>query len=179
MTEERVILVNAADQEIGAAEKVAAHRDGLLHRAFSVFLDDRDGQLLLQRRALHKYHSGGLWSNACCGHPRPGESTADAARRRLREELGVETTLTPAGTFTYRAEFANGLVEHEVDHVFMGRLDGEPRPDSREVAQWQWMAVSALIADLEVHPGRYSAWLKPALVALLKSPLRNNPGPPS
>jgi isopentenyl-diphosphate delta-isomerase len=163
LSEERVILVDADDREVGTAEKLTAHRQGRLHRAFSVFLDDRGGRTLLQRRAEGKYHSGGLWSNACCGHPRPGESTMAAAQRRLREELGVDAPLRPLGAFTYRAQVADGLVEHEVDHVFSGRLEVEPRPDPQEVAEWRWMPIDSLVADLEARPGQYSAWLKAAL----------------
>ena len=168
MAEEQVILVDADDREVGTATKLAVHGDGRLHRAFSIFLEDDAGRLLLQRRAKDKYHSGGLWSNTCCGHPRPGESTSDAARRRLREEMGVEPALQPVCVFTYRAELGNGLVEHEVDHVFAGRLDAVPRPDPREVAEWQWLTIPALVADLRVNPGRYSVWLKPALEGLME-----------
>ncbi|HXV86846.1 MAG TPA: isopentenyl-diphosphate Delta-isomerase [Gemmatimonadales bacterium] len=176
MTEERVILVSSSDQPVGTAEKMAAHRDGLLHRAFSVFLEDRAGRLLLQRRARHKYHSGGLWSNACCGHPRPGEGTQEAATRRVREELGVEVVLSPAGVFTYRAEFANGLVEHEVDHVWVGLLHQDPQPDPQEVDEWRWVAPAAVESDLTANPQAYSAWLGPALNVLGQWRRRNPRG---
>ncbi|OGU03022.1 MAG: isopentenyl-diphosphate delta-isomerase [Gemmatimonadetes bacterium RBG_16_66_8] len=165
-SDERVILVDPDDREIDTAEKIAAHREGRLHRAFSVFLEDAAGRVLLQRRAEGKYHSGGLWSNTCCGHPRPGEETRDAAQRRLSEEMGVAPALAPVFTFTYRAELASGLTEHEVDHVFLGRLDGEPRPDPQEVAEWRWVGIPELLADLEANPGRYTAWLRPALEGL-------------
>src|SRR5215203_6397334 len=123
MHEQNVILVNEKDEEIGTMEKMEAHRKALLHRAFSVFIFNGRGEMLLQRRALKKYHSGGLWTNACCSHPRPGEVTADAAARRLREELGFVTTLNPAFQFVYRATFDNGLTEYEFDHVFLGKYD--------------------------------------------------------
>jgi isopentenyl-diphosphate delta-isomerase len=176
-TQELVVLVDDADREIGTAEKLAVHRDGRLHRAFSVFLEDNRGRLLLQRRAPGKYHSAGLWSNACCGHPRPGEPTASAARRRLREEMGVAPALEPVFRFTYRAELDNALVEHELDHVLVGRFEGEPQPDPNEVAEWRWVAVSEVLADLQGHPERYTAWLRPALEGLLK--WRETTGPVS
>src|SRR5688500_8369765 len=117
---ESVVLVNESDEVIGSAPKLDAHRDGLLHRAFSVFIRDHDGRILLHRRADGKYHSGGLWTNACCGHPRPGEETAAAAERRLLEEMGIGTDLAEAGVFTYHASVGAGLMEHEIDHVFSG-----------------------------------------------------------
>lgn len=161
--EELVVLVDQADREIGTAEKLAAHRDGTLHRAFSVFVFDARGRVLLQRRAPGKYHSGGLWSNSCCGHSRPGEAVIDAARRRLREEMGFDCALEPAGAFTYRASLDHGLIEHEYDHVFVGRFDGDPAPDPAEVAEWQWMAVSELMVALDRDERNYTVWLKPAL----------------
>lgn len=163
MMQELVVLVDAEDHEVGTAEKLAVHRNGRLHRAFSVFLEDAHNRLLLQRRSSGKYHSAGLWSNTCCGHPRPGESTAGAARRRLREEMGVEVDLAPVFTFTYRAELGGGLVEHELDHVFVGRFDGTPQPDPQEVSEWHWVTVADLVADLYARPERYSAWLKPVV----------------
>ena len=167
MSVERVILVDADDRAIGTAEKLDAHRRALLHRALSVFLFDRAGRVLLQRRAAGKYHSPGLWSNACCSHPRPGEETAAAARRRLREELGVDCALAHALTFTYRAEVEGGLVEHEVDHVFVGRFDGEPRPDPAEVGAVEWAGPEDLRAALAAEPERFTKWLEPALSRLI------------
>lgn len=165
--EEQVILVDEADREIGTAEKLAVHRDGRLHRAFSVFVLDQGGRLLLQRRAPGKYHSADLWSNTCCGHPRPGEGALDAARRRLREEMGFECPLEPAGAFIYRAKLANGLVEHEYDRVFAGAFDGEPAPDPAEVSEWRWAAVDEILRALRRGRARYTVWLKPALDTLL------------
>lgn len=159
---ERVILVNEHDVVVGEAEKLAAHRAGALHRAFSVLVQDGAGRVLLQRRALSKYHSGGLWSNTCCGHPRPGEDTRAAAARRLREELGFECSLEPAGAFVYRAQLGE-LVEHEYDHVFAGRFDGSPRLDPAEVAEWRWVRVDELEEDLRAFPERYTVWLAKAL----------------
>jgi isopentenyl-diphosphate Delta-isomerase len=127
-----------------------------------VFAFDATGRLLLQQRSREKYHSAGLWSNTCCGHPRPSEDTAGAAGRRLREEMGFACALAAAGTFTYRTQVGE-LIEHEVDHVFTGRFDGVPQPDAREVAAWRWVDPAELAADLAAWPERYSAWLALAL----------------
>lgn len=165
MPEEIVILVNEADQEIGTQEKLAAHQNGgQLHRAFSVFLFHPDGRMLLQRRALTKYHFGGLWTNACCSHPRPGEATRDAANRRLQEELGISADIEEAFSFVYRAEDAvSGLTEHEFDHVFIGAFDGDPVPNPEEVAEVAWVHPDALLADLAENPTRYTPWFHIAL----------------
>src|SRR5690348_5807899 len=117
---EQVVLVNEEDQEVGTMEKMEAHRRGVLHRAFSVFIFNKQGEMLLQQRAQEKYHSGGLWTNACCSHPRPGEEVSEGAGRRLVEELGFETELQPVFNFVYKANFENGLIEHEFDHVYFG-----------------------------------------------------------
>ncbi|HVE32632.1 MAG TPA: isopentenyl-diphosphate Delta-isomerase [Gemmatimonadaceae bacterium] len=162
---ERVILVDAADRETGTAPKLAAHISGDLHRAVSVLLTDGEGRVLIQRRSLDKYHSAGMWGNTCCGHPRPGESTQAAAARRLFEEMGIRAPMEHAGTFTYRAELAHGLVEHEVDHLFVGRWTGKPNPNPTEVAEWKWMNLASLRADLSANPRTYVAWLAPVLDA--------------
>lgn len=161
--EERVILVDANDREIGTEEKLRAHERGTLHRAFSVFVFDDRGRVLLQRRAAGKYHSAGLWSNTCCGHPRPGESVPSAAARRLNEEMGISCELTPRFSFVYSASLDHGLTEHELDHVLTGRFSGTPSPDPREVDSWGWMSLPALVADCAASPERYSAWLPIAL----------------
>ncbi|HYH86265.1 MAG TPA: isopentenyl-diphosphate Delta-isomerase [Pyrinomonadaceae bacterium] len=158
--DEQVILVDEQDRELGASDKLRAHVEGALHRAFSVFIFDRAGRLLLQRRAREKYHSGGLWSNTCCGHPRPGEETAAAAHRRLREEMNVACELREAFGFVYRAELDNALVEHEYDHVFVGELEGSPAPDPSEVEEWKWIDMDELRRELRDEPSRYSYWLK-------------------
>jgi isopentenyl-diphosphate delta-isomerase len=160
---EHVVLVTPDDREIGTEEKLAAHRKALLHRAFSVFVFDRRGRLLLQRRAAGKYHSAGLWSNTCCGHPRPGEPTGRAAMRRLKEEMGFQCPLEQAFSFVYRAQLTNDLTEHELDHVFIGQFDGVPRPDPAEVQEWRATPVADLLDDLERNPGQYSVWLPRAL----------------
>jgi isopentenyl-diphosphate Delta-isomerase len=164
---ELVVLVDRDDNELGSAPKLQVHRDGVLHRAVSVFLVDDAGRVLLQRRALDKYHSGGLWSNTCCGHPRPGEPADIAARRRLREEMGIICSLGFVGRFIYKAPLGNGLIEHELDHVFLGRFVGAPAPDRSEVAGWRWMSLTDLVSDHANRPERYTAWIGPAMAALL------------
>ncbi|HEX8456738.1 MAG TPA: isopentenyl-diphosphate Delta-isomerase [Pyrinomonadaceae bacterium] len=160
---EQVILVDEHDRELGASEKLAAHAAGHLHRAFSIFVFNSAGQLLLQRRARSKYHSGGLWSNTCCGHPRPEETTLAAARRRLREEMNFECELRPAFEFLYRAELANELIEHEYDHVLIGEFDGAFWPEASEVEGWKWATPEELRRDLHERPEEYTYWLKAAL----------------
>ncbi|MFG0286286.1 MAG: isopentenyl-diphosphate Delta-isomerase [Phycisphaerales bacterium JB039] len=162
---ERVVLVDELDREIGQAEKLEAHRDGgRLHRAFSVFLFDGHGRTLLQRRAEGKYHFGGLWTNTCCGHPRPGETPLAGATRRLREEMGIEAPLSPIGRFLYRAaDERSGLVEHELDHVFTGRFDGDPAPDPSEASGWRWVTLAELDAELRARPDRFTPWFALAL----------------
>lgn len=165
---ERVVLVDAHDREIGTAEKMRAHRECLLHRAVSVFLFDSRGEVLLQRRAAGKYHSGGLWSNACCSHPRPGEPVADAARRRLREELGLDCALRHAHAFTYAAAVGPELWEHEYDHVFVGVTDADPEPDPAEVSEWRRAPVELLLRELAATPHDFTPWLVPALAGALR-----------
>jgi isopentenyl-diphosphate delta-isomerase len=155
--EDLVVLVDEHDRETGTAPKLAAHRAGSLHRAFSVLVFDRRGRVLLQRRARGKYHSGGLWSNTCCGHPRPGESPAAGAGRRLAEEMGFASELCPVGAFTYQARLGE-LMEHEYDHVLVGRFDGEPRPDPSEVEEWRWVDPAEVTAELAAAPERFTAW---------------------
>ncbi|MCU0434419.1 MAG: isopentenyl-diphosphate Delta-isomerase [Bacteroidia bacterium] len=159
-TAENVVLVNENDQETGQMEKLEAHRLGLLHRAISVFVFNSRGELLIHRRALEKYHSGGLWTNTCCSHPRPGESTAHAAVRRLREEMGLECELTSQFQFIYRAELDHNLVEHELDHVFTGTSDTNPQPDPAEVMDWKWISRHELQTQLANEPEKFTAWFK-------------------
>jgi isopentenyl-diphosphate Delta-isomerase len=155
-----VILVDAADAEIGTAEKLDAHRRGLRHRAISVLIRNSAGALLLQRRSAGKYHSGGLWANACCSHPRPGESTALAARRRLGEEMGIDCALTPLFVTHYRAAVSDGLTENEVVHVFGGIHDGPIKPDPTEVSEWKWVTLTELEADMRARPELYAVWFR-------------------
>jgi isopentenyl-diphosphate delta-isomerase len=155
-----VILVDKNDQAIGTMGKMEAHQSGDLHRAFSVFIFDHQGRMLLQQRALNKYHSGGLWTNACCSHPRPGEETKVAARRRLQEEMGFTTEIEPLFTFTYRAEFENGLVEHEFDHVFVGQYDGEIAPNAIEVMDYKFESLHEIETHLQQQPEIFTAWFR-------------------
>lgn len=163
-----VILVDQADRPVGRMEKQEAHRKGLLHRAFSVFLLD-GSKLLIQRRALDKYHCGGLWSNTCCSHPAPGEPVLSAAERRLDEELGIKNArLRELDTFLYRAAFPNGLAEHELDHVLLGEYSGPVRPDPMEIAQVRWIDLEELQRDLQAFPQWYTPWFPPALTLVLR-----------
>lgn len=157
--EQQVILVDDFDCVIGSADKMKAHEEGWLHRAFSVFIvNDRD-ELLLQKRASHKYHSPGLWTNTCCSHPAPGQALQLAAEKRLVEEMGISCSLTWLFKFRYKASFENKLTEHEIDHVFLGKTNAAPLPNPDEVADWRWVKLEALKKDLKKHPHRYTYWL--------------------
>lgn len=158
--EERVVLVDENDAEVGTLEKQRAHLEGRLHRALSVFVLNSRGEMLLQRRAPGKYHSGGLWTNTCCSHPRPGEAVDEAARRRLREEMGIDTDLTLVFEFVYRADVGPGLVEHEYDHVFIGRYDGQPRPSADEVDGWRWVPVHEVARQVRDDPDAFTPWFR-------------------
>ena len=150
--DELLILVDANDQQTGVANKLKAHQEGLLHRAFSLFVFDSRGWLLLQRRAPEKYHSGGLWTNTCCGHPRDGEPTEDAAHRRLGEEMGFDCALQEVTAFIYEAQVPGGLIEHEFDHVYIGRHDGEPVPNPAEASDWRWIEPHRLLSWMGAEP---------------------------
>ncbi len=158
-----VILVDKNDLPLGTMPKLEAHQKGLLHRAFSVFIFNSKGELLLQQRALDKYHSAGLWSNTCCSHPMPGESTTDAVRRRLWEEMGLVCELTPVFNFVYKADFENGLTEHEFDHVYFGFTDTYPIINGDEVKDWKYVSLDELRTDIQNYPGHYTEWLKDCL----------------
>jgi isopentenyl-diphosphate Delta-isomerase len=159
---EELILVDVHDNPVGFETKLGAHEDGgKLHRAFSIFVFDRSSRMLLQRRAKNKYHFGGLWTNACCGHPKRGEKLRDAAQARLREEFGFHVEAREVFSFIYRASDAeSGLTEHELDHVFCGVFDGEPRPNPDEIDDWKWVDPAELLADLESNPHAYTPWFK-------------------
>lgn len=153
-----VILVNEQDEPVGTMEKLEAHQKGLLHRAFSVFVVNTKGEMLLQQRAQDKYHSGGLWTNTCCSHPLPGEDDLAAAHRRLMEEMGFDCALKEIFSFTYRAEFDNGLTEHEFDHVFFGEYNGAVLPDAAEVQATRYLSLDVIRQLLEEEPDTFTHW---------------------
>jgi isopentenyl-diphosphate Delta-isomerase len=170
--EEEVILVDELDMPNGTMEKLEAHRKGLLHRAFSVFIFNAKGEMLLQQRALSKYHSPGLWTNTCCSHPRPGEAVETAAGRRLKEEMGIDTPLEKVFDFIYRSEFENGLTEFEFDHVYTGTYNGSLLADKHEVNDYCFRRIEDIEADLSQRPEKYSAWFRiafPMLIEKLKA----------
>lgn len=160
MAIEEVILVNEKDEVQGSMEKLLAHKKGLLHRAISVVLVNSKNEVLLQRRALHKYHSAGLWSNTCCSHPRPNESTLKAANRRLMEEMGMAVELLHKDEFIYRVELEKGLSEHEYDHVFLGVSNEDPQPNPDEVMDYKWISFETLQQELNLHPEQFTYWFK-------------------
>ena len=161
-----VILVDERDTAVGTMEKMEVHQKALLHRAFSVFIFNDKGEMLLQKRAEKKYHSGGLWTNACCSHPQPGEDTMESANNRLREEMGFNTALHKAFTFVYKAPFENGLTEHEYDHVFVGSFNGLIKPNPAEVEDYCYQSLDELKQSLQTHPHHFTAWFKIALPKL-------------
>lgn len=166
--EEQIILVDEKDQVVGTGEKMAVHKAGLLHRAFSVLVFNSKGEILLQQRAKSKYHCGGLWTNTCCSHPRPGEIVLKAARRRLFEEMGIDCELEEIFSFRYRVSFPNGLTENEYDHVLIGKSDNLPKPDINEVEDWKWTDIKSLKADMRKSPEIYTYWFKILIKKLSK-----------
>jgi isopentenyl-diphosphate delta-isomerase len=162
-----LILVNEHDEPIGEMEKLLVHQQGLLHRAFSIFIFNRSKQLLLQRRALDKYHSGGLWTNTCCSHPQVDESMEEVTQRRLLEEMGLQVDLEFVFRFQYKASFENGLTEHELDYVYVGFTDQQPHPNPTEVMEWKYIDLPALQEDLVAYPEKYTAWLAICFPVLL------------
>jgi len=160
MNKEEVILVDTQDNELGTMEKMEAHRKGLLHRAFSVFIFNSNGEFLLQKRDSKKYHSGGLWSNTCCSHPRLGETTLDAANRRLNEEMGMKANLTHAFSFMYKSNLDKELIEHELDHVFIGYSNELPQINLDEVESYRYISKELLDVELEKHKADFTEWLK-------------------
>ncbi|WP_231424333.1 MULTISPECIES: isopentenyl-diphosphate Delta-isomerase [Pedobacter] len=158
--EEHVILVDKHDMPQGRMEKLEAHQKGELHRAFSIFIFNDNQELLLQQRAQNKYHSGGLWTNSCCSHPREGESNLNAAERRLHEEMGMACELSYAFNFLYKVEFEDGLIEHELDHVFFGKSNEQPVINADEVMDFRYISLNLLKKDIEANPNNYTIWLK-------------------
>ena len=160
MNIEKVVLVDQQDKAVGEMEKMEAHEKAVLHRAFSVFVfNDRD-ELMLQQRAMHKYHSPGLWTNTCCSHQRDGEGNLDAGKRRLDEEMGFVTELQESTSFIYKAPFDNGLTEHEYDHVMIGYYNASPVINPDEVADWKWITLEDVKSDISSHPEKYTEWFK-------------------
>ena len=157
---EMVILVNSEDKEIGLEEKMKAHKEGKLHRAFSVFIFNLKGEMLLQQRADHKYHSGGLWSNTCCSHPRSGENVEQAGNRRLKEEMGFDCNIKKAFHFIYKTELDHDLIENEFDHVLVGNYDGKVNPNPQEVKDFKWISIDTLKSDIYKNPENYTVWFK-------------------
>jgi isopentenyl-diphosphate delta-isomerase len=155
-----VVLVDSQDNEVGIMEKLEAHEKGLLHRAFSIFLFNSKGEMLLQQRALSKYHSPGLWTNACCSHPAPNETTLEAGKRRLQEELGLSTVLVEAFKFEYRAKFDNSLTEHELDHVLVGYTDDFPQLNLDEAQDYRWVRWADLLSEMVLYPEKFTVWFK-------------------
>jgi isopentenyl-diphosphate Delta-isomerase len=160
MIEEQVILVNEKDEELGLMPKQEAHERAILHRAFSVFIFNDKKELMLQQRALNKYHSPGLWTNTCCSHQRYGESSIKAGKRRLMEEMGFTVELKETTSFIYKAPFDNGLTEHEFDHILVGKFNKEPLINKNEVASWKWITIDALQKDMKENPDVYTVWFK-------------------
>ena len=160
MVEEKVILVNELDEQIGLMGKLEAHQKAILHRAFSVFIFNDKNEVMLQQRAANKYHSPGLWTNTCCSHQREGETNIEAGKRRLKEEMGFVTQLQEVVSFIYKAPFDNGLTEHEFDHVLTGNYSDEPIINKEEVANWKWMSLIEIKNDIEKKPEIYTEWFK-------------------
>lgn len=162
MTEE-IILVDENDKEVGTGEKLKVHQEGKLHRCFSIFVFNSRGQMLLQKRAKSKYHSGGLWTNTCCSHPRKGESLEDAVQRRLKEEMGFNCGTKEIFTFIYKAALDHDIIEHEYDHVFIGKFDGDPVLNLEEAEDYAWVDLEALKKNMKKNPGDYTIWFKIAM----------------
>lgn len=163
-----MVLVNENDEPQGVMDKMEAHQKGILHRAFSIFIFNSKGEMLLQQRALKKYHSGGLWTNACCSHPEPDEEVKVSAEKRLQEEMGFTTSLTKAFSFVYRTEFNNGLIEHEYDHVYSGNYESDGVPNADEVKDYCYMSPKAVADSIESHPQKYTSWFKIAFPKMME-----------
>ena len=158
--EENVILVDKNDTQIGLMSKLDAHKKGILHRAFSVFILNNNNEIMLQKRAYNKYHSAGLWTNTCCSHQREGENSIEAGKRRLEEEMGFETELKIITSFIYKVKFENGLTEHELDYLLIGKYFKSPVINKQEVADWKWMKIDLIADDIKLNPNNYTSWFK-------------------
>lgn len=175
MSEEHVVLVDEMDSELGTMEKMQAHRMGVLHRAFSAFVFNSKGELLLQQRAHSKYHSGGLWTNTCCSHPRLGESVEVAAERRLLEEMGMTCSFDSQFSFVYKATLDDGLIEHELDHVLVGYTDEHPIPNPNEVASWRYISIDAVRDEIGADESKFTTWFKICFDQVHSLQLSTNP----
>lgn len=162
-----VVLVDEFDTPIGEMEKLKAHETGVLHRAFSVFLFNKNGELLLQQRAREKYHGGGLWTNTCCSHPQANETVEESAKKRLQFEMGIVCELEWVYSFLYQEKVENNLIEHEFDHVFVGQYNRDPQPNPDEVQNFKWMKIADILIDIDQHPSHYTVWFKKALPVLM------------
>lgn len=169
MDRNKVVLVDANDKALGTMEKLAAHQEGLLHRAFSVFIFNDRGELLLQQRAMHKYHGGGLWTNTCCSHPQWGEEVLSSAIERLQWEMGLTCALQFSHAFIYNAKVENNLIEHEYDHVFIGYTNEDPIINPAEAQDFKWVDPAAISADIRFHPNNYTFWFKASLPLVMRT----------
>ena len=160
LTDDFVVLVNQNDEKIGLMQKMEAHQKGVLHRAFSVLIFNRNKKLMLQKRNLNKYHSPGLWTNTCCSHQRNGESNISAGMRRLKEEMGFSTELKELDSFIYKVKFENGLIEHELDHILVGEYNSDIKPNYEEVDDWKWMDLEDIKNDIKINSDKYTEWFK-------------------
>jgi isopentenyl-diphosphate delta-isomerase len=163
-----VILVDKSDKQTGTEEKLKAHKEGKLHRAFSVFIFNSKKEFLLQKRADGKYHSPGLWTNTCCSHPQSGKDIKKEAETRLKEEMGIECRLKEVFSFVYKVKFDNGLYEHEYDHVFFGKYEGKVKPNKEEVSDFKWLSLAELKKDIKQNPKKYTYWLKECIDRVIK-----------
>ncbi len=171
MESNQIILVDENDVPMGTMEKLEAHKKGVLHRAYSIFIFNSKGELLLQKRALNKYHSGGLWTNTCCSHPKPGEAMDEAVHKRLKEEMGFDCGLKESFQFIYKTQLDNELTEYELDHVFIGYYDGVPIVDTNEATEWKYETSKYIIEDMHQNPEQYTVWFKlifPKVLSYLK-----------
>jgi len=166
---DKIVLVDERDRPVGFEEKLKAHENGgKLHRAFSIFVFNKEGKMLLQLRSVKKYHFGGLWTNSCCSHPRKGEKLEDAVHKRLKDEFGFDTDLKEMFSFIYRAtDRKSGLTEHELDHVFIGKFDGTPAPNAEEIDDWKWVDTEKLRKDIKKNPESYTPWFGQSLGKVL------------
>jgi isopentenyl-diphosphate delta-isomerase len=163
-----VILVNETDEEVGRCEKLLAHQEGLLHRAFSIFLFNAEGEMLLHKRALAKYHSGGLWTNACCSHPMPGIAIEHTLQEKLQQEMGLKCPIEFAFSFIYKADLDNDLTEHELDHVYIGEFNGAPKPNPEEVADWRFFSIQEIQNLIATRPEIFTEWFKIAFPQVIQ-----------